>query len=139
MKEILKEMNKKIKILIIGFGSIGQRHYKNLIKLGYKNVWVFDIDKYKIKGQETNVVSSLNNNELKKFEVAFICNPNNAHIKTALKCAQAGCHLFIEKPLSHNLIGIDKLISVCQKDKLITMIGCNMRFHPCLKFIKNYY
>ena len=38
-------MNKKSKILIIGFGSIGQRHYKNLKKLGYKNLYVFDTNK----------------------------------------------------------------------------------------------
>ncbi len=69
---------------------------------------------------------------------AFICNPNNEHIKAAIKCAEAGCHLFIEKPLSHNLAGIQKLLKICDKNRLITLIGCNMRFHPCLKFIKRY-
>ena len=31
-------MNKKVKILIIGFGSIGRRHFNNLVKLGYNNI-----------------------------------------------------------------------------------------------------
>ena len=38
-------MNKKSKILIIGFGSIGQRHYRNLKTLGYNNLYIFDINK----------------------------------------------------------------------------------------------
>ena len=33
-------MAKDIEILIIGFGSIGQRHYRNLLNLGYKNVFL---------------------------------------------------------------------------------------------------
>ncbi|MBU1131473.1 Gfo/Idh/MocA family oxidoreductase [Patescibacteria group bacterium] len=140
-------MNKKSKILIVGLGSIGQRHYNNLIKLGYKDITVFDVDEKKITFQQAQdekrlkdykTIRRITVSELKKFDVIFICNPNNVHIKTALLCAQAGCHLFIEKPLSHNFNNIDKLIEICQKKKLITMVGCNMRFHPCLKFIKNY-
>jgi len=34
-----------LKILIIGFGSIGQRHYQNLKKLGYKDIYVFEVRK----------------------------------------------------------------------------------------------
>ena len=34
-------MTKKDKIIIIGFGSIGKRHYRNLTKLGYQNIFVF--------------------------------------------------------------------------------------------------
>ncbi|MDP2586346.1 MAG: Gfo/Idh/MocA family oxidoreductase [Candidatus Komeilibacteria bacterium] len=131
-------MNKTSKILIIGFGSIGQRHYRNLTKLGYKNVFAYDVDKSKFKGQTIKILDQLTNDALNQFTAAFVCNPNNQHIQTALKCAAVGCHLFIEKPLSHNLAGISQLIKVCRKNKLTTMIGCNMRFHPCLKFIKNY-
>ena len=31
-------VNKIFKSLVVGFGSIGNRHTKNLIKLGYKNI-----------------------------------------------------------------------------------------------------
>ena len=127
-----------MKLLIIGFGSIGQRHYRNLLKLGYKNVFVYDTDKTKTKNKKIKTIPNLNNRTLKTFGAALICNPNNKHIETAIKCAQAGCHLFIEKPLSHNLYHLDKLNKICVQNKLITLVGCNMRFHPCLKFIKRY-
>ena len=124
-------MNKKSKILIIGFGSIGQRHYRNLKTLGYNNLYIFDINK---KLQITKLALNI----LKQFDVVFVCSPNHLHIKQAILAAQAGCHLFIEKPLSYNLAGIDKLYKICIQKKLINIIGCNMRFHPCLRFIKEY-
>ena len=130
-------MSKNKRIIIIGFGSIGQRRYRNLRAMGFKNVYVYDIDARKIsKGIQQ--ASALDKKILETFDIVFICNPNDEHVKTALMCARAGCHLFIEKPLSHNLKGINTLIKICKAKKLITMVGCNMRFHPCLQFIKTY-
>lgn len=129
-------MNKNIKIIIIGFGSIGKRHYSNLSKLGYKNVYVYDIDKKRIdKGVKS--IDELSQKNLSQFKIAFICNPTSLHIKTALKCAESGCHLFIEKPLSNSKKDIEKLINLCKSKKLITMTACNLRFEPCLRKIKN--
>ena len=128
-------MKRNFKILIIGYGSIGQRHYKNLLKLGYKSVYVYDILKRKIRGLKT--VNSLSLEILKGFKIVLICNPTNLHIKTALKCAQAGCHLFIEKPLSNSLAGTKELEKICQKKKLVNMVACNMRFEPAINKIKS--
>lgn len=131
-------MNKNTKIIIIGFGSIGRRHYDNLSRLGFKNLSVYDIDKSKLKAEKLKKINDIKIETLKRFNVAFICQPNNFHIKTAVLCAKAGCHLFIEKPLSHNLKNFNNLLFLCRQKKLVTMVGCNMRFHPCLEFIKKY-
>lgn len=129
---------KDIPILIIGFGSVGKRHYKNLLEQGFKNISVYDpLADFTGYGNLPQT-EKLNKKELNKFKVAFICSPNNLHIKHALICAKAGLHLFIEKPLSHNLKELDALIDICNRKKLITMVGCNLRFHPCLVFIKKY-
>lgn len=128
-----------MRILLIGFGSIGKRHYRNLISLGYKNIAVFDSAETAFGGFDAvGRIKKLDVNSAKKFDTAFICSPNNLHIKHALICAKAGLHLFIEKSLSHNLNGVKKLEDICKKKSLITMVGCNMRFHPCLEFIKKY-
>ncbi len=128
-------MEKDRKIIIIGFGSIGRRHYQNLLKLRYKNVYAYDIDPKKIPPR-ARTISKLTAKELGPFRIVFICTPTHLHIKTALMAAEAKCYLFIEKPLSHNLRNIEKLIEVCQKNKLKTMIACNLRFNPCLRKIK---
>jgi len=131
-------MDNDIKILIIGFGSIGRRHYQNLLKLGFKNIYIYDINKDKLAGKKLKTIAKIDTGILRQFRAILICNPNDAHVKTAIKCAQAGCHLFIEKPLALNLKNIKKLAEICRKRKLTNMVACNLRFHPCLKFIKNY-
>jgi predicted dehydrogenase len=131
-------MNKDIKILIIGFGSIGQRHYKNICNLGYKQVFVYDTDVSKLNSDICKIVKRLDFENLEELKVVFICNPSNDHVKTALLCAKAGCHIFIEKPISHNQKNIKELISICKETELIHMVGCNMRLHPGMQFIKKY-
>jgi len=65
-------------------------------------------------------------------DLAIICNPTSLHIPVALAAAKAGCHLFIEKPLSHSLEWCDKLLELVQQRQLTTMVGCQFRFHPLL-------
>ena len=125
-------MNKKHKIIIIGFGSIGRRHYKNLCQLGFKDVYVYDIDKKRIVGKDIKTVPDIKHKNLAQFDVAFICSPSSAHIKTALQCAKAGCHLFIEKPLSCSVAHINELQKLCKKNKLVAMVACNYLFHKGL-------
>ena len=38
-------------------------------------------------------------------DAVFVCNPSSLHVSVALKAARAGCHLFVEKPLSHTPTG----------------------------------
>ncbi|MEK7551827.1 MAG: Gfo/Idh/MocA family oxidoreductase [Patescibacteria group bacterium] len=123
------------KLIIIGFGSIGQRHYKNLLSLGYENVYVYDVDPKKIQDSRFKI-QDLDEKTLKDFNVAFITNPTHLHVETALLAAKAGCHLFIEKPLSHNLKGIKNLIEVAKKKKSIVMVGCNYRFNKGFKMLE---
>lgn len=130
-------MKKNTKIIIIGFGSIGRRHYQNLKQLGYTNIWIYDSEK-KVRDRAPKKILNLTVNALTPFTIAFICSPNHLHIRHALVCARAGCHLFIEKPLSHSLKDIKKLQTLCRQKRLIHMVACNMRFHPCLRLMKDY-
>jgi predicted dehydrogenase len=68
--------------------------------------------------------------------VAFITNPTDKHADTALACAKSGCDLLVEKPLSHNLEGVDELITVSSDRNLITYVGCQLRFDPVLNTVR---
>jgi predicted dehydrogenase len=125
-----------MKILIIGYGSIGKRHYRNLNTIGGHEVGVFDVNKKALEEAGVSIVEELNEENLSKFDVAFICTPNHLHIDIAQKCADAGVNLFIEKPLSHTLENTEKLLKTCEEKGLVHMVACDMRFDPCLMFIK---
>ena len=126
------------KILLIGFGSIGRRHFRNLKNLGYGNVFAYDKDKKKTESLKSNAVSDITPQTLKGFSIVFICNPTSEHFSSSILAAEAGCHLFIEKPISHTLKGISRLQALVKKRSLITMVAANIRFHPALQFIKRY-
>lgn len=126
-----------MKVLVIGVGSIGSRHLANISALGHE-AYAIDIneanlDKVALSAKKTFL--SLDEALEEKPNVAFICTYSNDHIKPAMKCADAGCHLFIEKPLSMNAEGVDKLVRLCNSKNLITMVGCNMRFHPAISYM----
>ncbi|MBI4731597.1 MAG: Gfo/Idh/MocA family oxidoreductase, partial [Chloroflexi bacterium] len=70
---------------------------------------------------------------VEKPDAVYVCTPTNLHIPTALRAAHAGCHLFIEKPLSHNLQQVDELVEVVERRGLTAVVGYQMRFHPALQ------
>ncbi len=126
-----------MKALVVGYGSIGNRHIENLIKLGFDDIILCTSRKdcMPIK-KEMRVYDTLKNAMKEKPDVVIITNVTNQHVKTAIQLAKINCHLFVEKPLSDSLLGIEQLLRLVKRKKLITLIGCNMRFHPCIKKIK---
>ena len=131
-------LNKKSNILICGAGSVGIRHAKNLIHLGYKNLIFFTRKKkILIQNKEFKRYTSLNNLfKRNKPLIAFITNETSKHIDTAINCANHGCDLFIEKPLTHKTQKVKKLIKIINKKRIINMVGYMLRFHPIIKILK---
>jgi predicted dehydrogenase len=126
-----------LKVVIIGYGSIGKRHCKNLSKI--KNIEGLVVTKQKnvkLPSKKFKLFNSLDDCLKLNPDIGFVTNESNLHIKTAIKLAKAGCDLFIEKPLSHNSVGLKQLSKIVSEKKLITLMGCNFRFLPCLKKVK---
>lgn len=140
--------------LLIGLGSIGQRHLRNLRQIlgdglrpiAYralgKDVLLQEgglaqpgVDVAAHYGVET--FSQLESALAQGPDLTLICNPTSLHVPVAQKVAEAGCHLFIEKPLSNSLDGVGELLKTVQDKALITMIGFQFRFHPLLINLRN--
>jgi predicted dehydrogenase len=58
------------------------------------------------------------------------------HVETALKAVRKGCHVFIEKPLSHNLVDIGTLQDEIMQRGVVVAVGYQMRFHPMLERVE---
>ena len=141
-----------LNILIIGLGSIGQRHYRNLKKIN-KNLKFFAIRKKKLSPQlninnkvikknflcKANQIKEINFNEINnfKFDLALITNPTSLHLKTAIKIAKRKINLFIEKPISNNTKMVYKLLRLVNKYKLICAVGFQTRYDDLLNKLKN--
>ncbi|MCL4457709.1 MAG: Gfo/Idh/MocA family oxidoreductase [Nitrospirae bacterium] len=126
-----------MRILVVGAGSIGSRHIRNLIGLGH-DVYAVDINAANLEKAKDlchGVFGTIEEALKNRYDAAFICTFSNDHIAPALACAEAGCHLFIEKPLSLTMDGVDNLVNEIERRRLISMVGCNMRFHPAIAAI----
>jgi len=129
-----------MRVLVIGCGSIGMRHMHNLNNLGIDDLMAFDTvaDQREHAQQECGArpFDTLDAALQSGADVVFVTTPTHLHVPVALQAASAGCHLFIEKPLSHTEEGLNELIDLVQRNHLVTMVGCNMRFHPGPSILK---
>ncbi|MBI3953643.1 MAG: Gfo/Idh/MocA family oxidoreductase [Chloroflexi bacterium] len=129
-----------MKFLVVGCGSIGRRHLRNIMSLGEEELTALDVlpERRQAVKDELGlaVFSGLPEALASRPDVAFVTTPTSLHIPVALAAAEQGCHLFIEKPLSHSLEGLERLLSLVQTKGLVTLVGCNLRFHPGLVRVK---
>ena len=130
-----------MKILLIGLGSIGRRHLQNLAAKGVTQLAVLRSGKSTIAMDglpSHQTFTQLDEALAWKPTAVFICNPTSLHMKPALAAARAGCHLFMEKPISHTLDGVDELEKLVNKNKLLVYVGFQFRHHPVLQQIRAY-
>lgn len=132
-------MKKKTLILICGTGSIAKRHSKNLLYLGYDNLIFFRETKKSIPAWMKKFQIFYNYNEALKNKptITLICNVTSKHLKYAIKSAKQKSHLFIEKPISHKVSGLQHLKRIVKRNKLKLMVGYMMRYHPLIIKMKD--
>lgn len=142
-----------MKVLIVGLGSIGQRHLRNLRHIFGAEI---DVSAYRSIGRNIKISDDMtaqtdadleDSYNIKiytdyadalgqKPDTVIVANPTRLHLPTALEAAKQGCHFFIEKPISDGIDGISELQAIVKEKKLITLIGYQLRFHPCLELIR---
>ena len=123
-------------LMVVGCGSIGQRHAKNAKLLGVKKILLCDVDETRVhKFAETIGTDLVFESYEKAFEAhpeleaAIIATPSGLHIQPALFLAGHEVNIFMEKPLSHTLEGADKLIELVRRNGIVGMMGQSYRFH----------
>jgi predicted dehydrogenase len=134
-------MRKDFRVLVIGAGSSGRRHIENLLSLGVK-VSAFryrsELNDELTARYGIKVFKSLDEALDSGQDAIVIANRTDQHMPVATTAAQRGIHLYIEKPLSNSLTGINELYRTIQDKALVVEVGCMMRFNPSLKLIKHF-
>ena len=125
-----------MKFLIAGLGSIGRRHFRNLIALGEKDIVLLRSHRATLPDDElagypveTDIHSALTKH---KPAAVIIANPTSLHMDIAIPAAEAGCHILLEKPVSDSLARIDELQKAAEKSGSKILVGFQFRYHPTL-------
>ncbi len=131
-----------VRVLIVGLGSIGRRHLANLRLIepaAHITIWHQRSKRQAAAAAPSPadcVVYNLEDALNTKPDAALVTNPASLHIETGRALAQQGIHLFIEKPLSNTLDGVDELLDLCRQRSLVLMVGYNLRFYRPLQVMR---
>ena len=103
-------------VLVVGCGSIGERHLRCFQRTGRAQVTACDLNPdLRQRMNATYGVPAVADAGTAirsgDFEAAVICTPAHAHVPLATAALDAGMHVLIEKPLSTSLAGVDGLIA----------------------------
>jgi predicted dehydrogenase len=109
---------------------------ENLHGLGVSALALVEPNAERRKHHQGEVFDSLEDGLRWQPQTVVIASPTDQHATQAFAAAEKGCHLFIEKPLSHTLQSLDTLRTEVAARNLVTLVGCNMRFHPGPAMIK---
>ncbi len=128
------------RFLIAGLGSVGRRHLRNLQALGESDIVLLRTGKSTLPEEELaglrverEIGAAL---QRWKPDAVIIANPTSLHIDIAIPAAQAGCHLLIEKPLSHSMERIDELVEAVRRTRAQALVGFQFRYNPGLREVK---
>jgi predicted dehydrogenase len=128
-------------VLIAGSGSIGRRHLRNLQALGVEDIRLYRTGRGRAAADQFSglpVFADLDEALAERPTAVVVANPTSLHLPVALRAAEAGCHLLIEKPLSHSMEDVARLRELVRQNDLIVLLGYQFRFHPALGAIKGW-
>ena len=129
-----------MKILIIGGGSIGQRHAQNALELAGE-VALYDTDQSISSAfsqkHGTRIFETLDQAWGWKPDATVIASPHTTHIELATKAIKSKSIPLIEKPISHTAEGIDDFLQISKINNIPAYVVCNMRFHPAIQSLKD--
>lgn len=130
-------MSSSLSVLIIGCGSIGERHLRCFQKTGRCRLTACDVSPVlRQKMIDTYGVPAVDDARVAiaagGFDAVVICTPAPLHVPLAIEALKAGRHALIEKPLSTSLAGVDDLIAARDRSGRQAAVAYVYRVFPYL-------
>lgn len=126
-----------MEVVIVGLGSIAAKHVQAL-KITCPEAKIFALRSSQNSVAVPGVINVYNFDEVQHVDFAIICNPTNLHYNTIKQFAVFNIPMMIEKPPLRIIQNVDALLADINKNNLFTYVACNLRFHPCIQFLKDY-
>jgi predicted dehydrogenase len=130
-----------LKGVVVGLGSIGNRHIQNLLAMGVHNLTVVrrsnSVNRQFTPDDRVHVCHSLSEALSAQPDFAIVCNPSSLHADTAAECLEAGVHVLVEKPLGRTMGASEKRLAALAgtSGRVCAMAYC-MRYHPAYRMAR---
>lgn len=145
--KILESENKSmLRIGIIGLGNISQKHINEILKSDKAKISaICDIDKAKLSSvgdklgidENCRFENYIDLIKCDKVDAVEICTPNHLHIPMAMEAAKANKPVEVEKPLSIDYAGVDRLVEEINSKNIPNMMCFSYRFMPAVRYAKD--
>jgi UDP-N-acetyl-2-amino-2-deoxyglucuronate dehydrogenase len=131
---------KATRFLLVGCGTIGERHAKLAAEKGVL-VAVCDIDEKKAKSFSSKYdcygYTSLKDMLLnEKADALLVCTPNGLHATHSISGLKAGLHVLCEKPMAISIADSKRMIGAAAKAKKHLLIVKQNRLNPPVAAVK---
>jgi myo-inositol 2-dehydrogenase/D-chiro-inositol 1-dehydrogenase len=137
-------MTTQTNVGLIGAGRIGRVHAENLAYrmpavnlVAVADVFLEAAEKCAADFQIPSALSDhgaiLDN---KDIDTVIICSSTDTHAQFISEAAEAGKHIFCEKPIALDLHKIDQTLAVVERHGVKLQIGFNRRFDPNFKQVR---
>jgi predicted dehydrogenase len=125
-----------MKVLIIGLGSIAQKHVSALKEL-VTNITLYALRSRKESNSLPGIINLFDWDEIPE-DISFIIisNPTASHLETIKEAIKLRVPLFIEKPPFMNMEGVDVVLEKIKEEGIQTYTAFNLRFHPIIEWLK---
>ena len=142
----MTEKKEKIRIGIIGLGWIAQLYHLPILSRlrDVEIVAVCDSGKGRVRGiaekygvprYYTDYQKMLKEEEL---DAVDICTPTDSHKDLSIAALEAGCDVFVEKPIARKYDEALRIADAVKKTKRLLMVGMNNRFRPDAMLLRSF-
>ena len=138
------DLYRNLRLGVIGAGRIGKLHAENLVTRvpGVEVAAIADVNlaaaqevaaRLHIPAAYEDYHAILNDGSI---EAVAICSSTDTHAGILSEAAQAGKHIFCEKPIALDLARIDAALAAVQQAGVKLQIGFNRRFDPNFRKVR---
>lgn len=129
----------KVTIAVIGTGGMGTNHVRNLAaRTDVEIAWVCDVDEQRLANAADIIQKAMGKSPRKtkdlrdvladpKVVAVWIATPDHWHTPAALLALEAGKHVYVEKPCSHNIREGRLLVDAAQRTGKVVQVGTQSR------------
>jgi len=131
--------NERLKVGVIGPGGMGSSHVKLLSENKAVDLaWVCDVDETR-RGQAAETVEKLSGRapkavkdlrevlDDKALDAVWIATPDHWHAPATILACDAGKHVYVEKPCSHNIREGRLMIEAARRNNRVVQVGTQTR------------
>ncbi|UCH10299.1 MAG: Gfo/Idh/MocA family oxidoreductase [Fidelibacterota bacterium] len=133
---------KKIKTAVIGVGYLGRHHVEQLLGIPEADVaGVYDTNAETLADvQQRYGVKAFGSFDetIASSDAVSVVVPTRRHFEVASRALDAGCHVFIEKPISQTLAEADQLLRQAEKQQRLIQVGHIERLNPAARSLEKY-